>query len=66
MEKKINRGKIIKKYIEEGLSDLDFHYGGYQGDVWVFERNMKKLTWYVYIYVYRFDPYKQKYYYCCC
>ena len=58
MEKKINRGKIIKKQLEEELSDLDFHYGGYQGDMWVFERNMKKLTWYVYIYIYRFDPWQ--------
>lgn len=58
MEKKINRGKIIKKQLEEELSDLGFHYGGYQGDMWVFERNMKKLTWYVYIYIYRFDPWQ--------
>ena len=58
MEKKINRGKIIKKYIEEGLSDLDFHYGNYESNTWIFERNMKKLTWYVYIYVYRFDPWQ--------
>lgn len=58
MEKKINRGKIIKKYIKEGLSDLDFHYGNYESNTWIFERNMKKLTWYVYIYVYRFDPWQ--------
>ncbi len=30
MEMKINRGKIIKKCIEEKLSDLDFHYGNYE------------------------------------
>lgn len=54
----ISRGKIIKKYFEEGLSDLDFHYGGYQGDTWVFERKLGKLTWYIYIYVYRFDPWQ--------
>ena len=30
MEMKINRGKIIKKCIEEELSDLDFHYGNYE------------------------------------
>ena len=57
MEKKINRGKIIKKCIEE-LSDLDFHYRNYESNRWIFERNMKKLTWYVYIYVYRFDPWQ--------
>lgn len=58
MEKKINRGKIIKKYIEEELADLGFHYGSYESNTWIFERNMKKLTWYVYIYVYRFDPWQ--------
>lgn len=58
MEIKINRGKIIQKCIGEGLSDLDFHYGGYESNTWIFERNMKKLTWYVYIYVYRFDPWQ--------
>lgn len=58
MEMKINRGKIIKKCIEEELSDLDFHYGNYESNRWIFERNMKKLTWYVYIYVYRFDPWQ--------
>lgn len=27
---KVNRGKIIKMYIEKELSDLDFHYEGYE------------------------------------
>ena len=58
MEKKINRGKIIREYIKEELADLDFHYGNYESNRWIFERNMKKLTWYVYIYVYRFDPWQ--------
>ena len=58
MEVRINRGKIIKKCIEEELSDLDFHYEGYEDNTWVFARKLGKLTWYVYIYVYRFDPWQ--------
>lgn len=55
---KINKGKIIKKCIEEELSDLDFHYESYEDNTWVFARKLGKLTWYVYIYVYRFDPWQ--------
>ena len=58
MEMKIDRGKIIKKCIEEELSDLDFHYEGYEDNTWIFARKLGKLTWYVYIYVYRFDPWQ--------
>ena len=55
-EKKLNRGKIIRKCVGEGLSDLGFLYGGCDaGDTWVFERKQGELIWYVYIYVYRFD-----------
>lgn len=58
MEVRINRGKIIKKCIEEELSDLDFHYEGYEDNTWVFARKLGKLMWYAYIYVYRFDPWQ--------
>ncbi|MDD6657980.1 MAG: hypothetical protein PUE95_11940 [Lachnospiraceae bacterium] len=62
MGTKINRGKIIKKCIEEEISDLGFHYGGHEDNTWVFERKLGKLTWYVYIYVYRFDPWQITFY----
>ena len=53
---KLNRRKIIRKCVGEGLSDLGFIYGGCSnGDTWVFERKQGELIWYVYIYVYRFD-----------
>lgn len=58
MGTKIDRGKIIKKYVESDLYDLDFHYEGYEDNTWVFERKFGKLTWYIYIYVYRFDPWQ--------
>ncbi len=54
----INRGRIIKKCVKEALSDLGFHYSSYQENCYIFERNMKELTWYIYIYVYRFDPWQ--------
>ena len=53
---KVNRGKIIRKYVGEGLADLGFLYEGcLNGDTWEFERKQGELIWYVYIYVYRFD-----------
>ena len=53
---KLNRGKIIRKCVGEGLSDLGFVYGGCSnGDTYCFERKQGELIWYVYIYVYRFD-----------
>lgn len=52
----LNRGKIIRKCVGEGLSDLGFMYGGCSnGDTYCFERKQGELIWYVYIYVYRFD-----------
>ncbi|MGN0130944.1 MAG: hypothetical protein ACI4AA_00710 [Lachnospiraceae bacterium] len=58
METKLKRSKIIKKYVGEGLADLGFSYGEYEENTWIFQRNLGKLTWYVYIYVYRFDPWQ--------
>lgn len=58
METKLKRGEIIKKYVGEGLADLGFSYGEYEENTWIFQRNLGKLTWYVYIYVYRFDPWQ--------
>lgn len=58
MDTKLNRGKIIKKNIGEGLGDLGFSYMEYKGDTWIFKRSLGKITWYVYIYVYRFDPWQ--------
>lgn len=58
MDIKLNRGKIIKKHMGEGLSGLGFVYEKYDGDTWTFARKLGKLTWYVYIYVYRFDPWQ--------
>lgn len=55
---KLNRGKLIRKHIGEGLSDLGFVYEKYEGDTWIFAKKLGKLTWYVYIYVYRFDPWQ--------
>lgn len=52
---KLNRGKIIRQCVGEGLADFGFSYGGYKGDTWVFERKQGELIWFVYIYVYRFD-----------
>lgn len=58
MDIKLNRGKIIRKHMGESLSDLGFAYEKYEGDTWIFARKLGKLTWYVYIYVYRFDPWQ--------
>ena len=58
MDIKLNRGKIIRNHMGEGLSDLGFVYEKYEGDTWIFARKLGKLTWYVYIYVYRFDPWQ--------
>lgn len=58
MEIKLNRGKLIRKHIGEGLSDLGFVYEKYDGGTWIFEKKLDKFTWYVYIYVYRFDPWQ--------
>lgn len=56
MEKKLNRGKLIKKYIGEGLKDLGFSYAGYRGDVWMFEKVYKEnIIQSVGINIYRFD-----------
>ena len=57
MVTKLNRGKIIKKYIGEGLADLGFSYKGYE-DEYVFERKQGELIWYVGISVYRFAPWQ--------
>ena len=54
----MNRGKLIRKHIGEGLSDLGFVYEKYDGGTWIFEKKLDKFTWYVYIYVYRFDPWQ--------
>lgn len=59
MLKKLNRGKWIRKKIGEGLKEEGFVYTGFKGDVWVFEKQYQEnVTWYVYIYVYRFDPWQ--------
>lgn len=56
MEKKLNRGKLIRKYIGEGLKEEGFSYAGYQGDVWMFEKPCKEnIIQSVGINIYRFD-----------
>ena len=42
MEKKLNRGRLIRKYIGEGLREEGFSYAGYKGDVWEFQRIYKE------------------------
>lgn len=37
---------------------MGFSYIEYKGDTWIFKRSLGKITWYVYIYVYRFDPWQ--------
>ncbi len=58
MGTKLNRGKIIKKYIGEGLSDLGFLYEKSASDIWMFKKEQGQLMWFVYIDVYRFDPWQ--------
>lgn len=57
--KKLNRGRLIRKYIGEGLREEGFSYAGYKGDVWEFQRIYKEnIIQSIYIYVYRFDPWQ--------
>lgn len=59
MEKRLNRGRLIRKYIGEGLREEGFSYAGYKGDVWEFQRIYKEnIIQSIYIYVYRFDPWQ--------
>ncbi len=51
MDIKLYRGKIIRKHMGDGLSDLVFVYEKYEGDTWIFARKLGKLTRYVHIYV---------------
>lgn len=56
MEKKLNRGKLIRKYVGEGLKKEGFSYAGYKGDVWMFEKVYKEnIIQSVGINIYRFD-----------
>jgi hypothetical protein len=56
MTEKINRGKLVRKYIGEGIAPFGFAYKGYEGDSWKFERQFKNVRQTISIYVYRFDP----------
>lgn len=56
MEKKLNRGKLIRKYIGEGLKEEGFSYAGYRSDVWMFEKAYKEnIIQTVGVNIYRFD-----------
>lgn len=56
MEKKLNRGKLIRKYMGEGLKEEGFSYAGYKGDVWIFEKVYKdNIIQSIGINIYRFD-----------
>ena len=56
MEKKLNRGKLVRKYIGEGLKEEGFSYVGYRGDLWMFEKPYKEnIVQLVGINIYRFD-----------
>lgn len=52
---KLNRGKLVRKYIGEGIAPFKFEYCGYQGDSWKFQKKFGQVTQTISIYPYRFD-----------
>ena len=56
IDKKLNRGKVIRKYVGEGLKEEGFSYAGYQGGLWTFQKVYKEnIIQSIGITVYRFD-----------
>ena len=55
MIRKINRGKLVRKYIGEGIAPFKFEYKGYKNDSWIFERKFNTAIQTISIYPYRFD-----------
>ena len=53
---KLNRGKLVRKYIGEAMAPFGFEYKGYKGDSWVFERKQKNVVQTIGICPYRFEP----------
>ena len=53
-EKKIQKGKLIQKYIGEGIAPFKFTYQGRKGDSWIFEKEFKGVMQTISIYEYRF------------
>ena len=51
----MQKGKLIEKYIGEGVYPLRFTYEGRQGDSWIFQRKIKELVQTISICEYRFD-----------
>ena len=52
---KLNRGKLVRKYIGEGIAPFKFEYSGYLGDSWKFQKKFGQVTQTISIYPYRFD-----------
>lgn len=50
-----NKGKLIRKYIGEGIAPFKFQYKGYIGDTWEFEKVQGNIRQTIAIYLYRFD-----------
>lgn len=53
-EKKIQKGKLIEKYIGEGIAPFKFTYQGRKGDSWVFKKEFKGVIQTISLYEYRF------------
>lgn len=54
-EKKIQKGKLIEKYIGEGIASFKFTYQGRRGDSWIFEKEFKGVIQTISLYEYRFE-----------
>lgn len=54
-EKRMKKGKLIQKYIGEGIAPFGFVYQGRKGDNWVFERELEDTTQEILLYEYRFQ-----------
>lgn len=50
-----SKGKLIRKYIGEGIAPFKFQYKGYVGDTWQFEKVQGNIRQTIAIYLYRFD-----------
>lgn len=50
----MKKGKLIEKYIGEGLEPLHFVYGGKIGNSWLFERQIKDIRQEIWLHEYRF------------
>lgn len=53
-EKKIQKGKLIQKYIGEGIAPFKFTYQGRKGDSWIFEKEFRGVIQTISLYEYRF------------